>query len=104
MFTDIAEANWSLIPLYMQDGLRRWIMDGIRPGGFLCAVLENNLKESFMRADMTNKRCIDSYVEFLYTYAPSGCWGSKEKLASWEAVKGLNGYIKANEEKALSHN
>lgn len=97
-------ADWSLIPSHMQAGLRSWIEEGVVPGGFLCAVLENNLRESIAKADMVNKHSLASYVEFLYNYAPSGCWGSKEKVEDWAARRGLRNIIKNNNpEKVLSH-
>jgi hypothetical protein len=75
-----------LIPDYMQGGLRGWIEQGIWPGGFLTAVLTNDLKEACGRADSTNIAALPNYVQFLFNYAPSGCWGSREKADKWAAM------------------
>ena len=72
-----------LIPKRMQGGLKRYIEEGVTPGGFLVAVLENNLKEAFGRADQENQLIIRNYVEFLYNFAPGACWGSVEKVTNW---------------------
>ena len=71
----------------MIGGLERWIDHHIEPGDFLCAVLANDLKEACGRADNTNTLCLYRYVQFLYTYAPSQCWGSPEKVAQWAALR-----------------
>ncbi len=73
-----------LIPGYMHGGLRRWIEDGITPGGFLCAVLENDLKEAVARADAINLQNLPNYIRYLYNYAPRGCWGSPENVEAWK--------------------
>jgi hypothetical protein len=71
------------IPDYMADGLIRYVEDGIPPGDFLTAVLENDLSEAIGRADEANIKVIPAYVFWLYNYAPIGCWGSKAKVKSW---------------------
>jgi hypothetical protein len=72
-----------LIPAHMRERLRLYICHRIEPGSFLSAVLSNNLTESFGRADYVNRDQLFNYVTFLYNYAPSECWGSKEKYQAW---------------------
>jgi len=74
------------IPAYMHAGLLRWILYGIPPGDFLTALLSNDLRRTFEKADDTNVRCIQNYLIFLYNDAPSGCWGSKENFKSWKGT------------------
>ena len=71
----------------MLAALNRYIENGIRPGGFLNAVLCNDLKEAIGRADYINMPLIPSYVNWLYNEAPSACWGSSQKVDSWIAAK-----------------
>lgn len=52
-------------------------------GHFLMAVVENNLSEAFCRADSRNTQHMKEWIELLYNYAPSTCWGSKEKVDAW---------------------
>ena len=71
------------IPDRMVPGIERYINDHIRPGRFLQAVICNDLKESFGRADDENFENIAAYVAFFYNEAPGDCWGSKQKMESW---------------------
>jgi len=75
------------IPVRMMGGLRRWVDDHKLPGGFLQAVLENDLKEACGRADDENMRNLPAYVAWLYNEAPALCWGSKANVWAWEAAK-----------------
>lgn len=83
-------ADWSLIPEYMIGGLRRYIEHGISPGDFLTALLSNDLRHTFARADMENSAVVGNYVRFLYAYAPSECWGSPAHFDAWCKRGGLN--------------
>lgn len=71
------------IPEYMHDGIVRYIKDRIKPGHFLTAVICNDLFDAVARADDQNVQALSGYVKFFYNYAPSGCWGSKEKMEAW---------------------
>ena len=65
------------------EPLRRYVFDKIKPGGFLTAILTNDLKEAMGRADSTNRRRVFEYVEWLYNQAPHNCWGSPERVSEW---------------------
>ncbi|MBT8489906.1 MAG: hypothetical protein KJN62_02540 [Deltaproteobacteria bacterium] len=71
------------IPARMGSGIKRYIKNRIRPGDFLSAVICNDLKESCGRADDENMANLPAYVAYFYNYAPSPCWGSKEKMELW---------------------
>lgn len=83
-----------IIPDYMRPGMIKWIENGVRPGGFLTAVLSNDLFGAFIRADDINMTRIKDYVQFLYCYAPAACFGSLDKVELWEKRGGLNGLNK----------
>jgi len=74
------------IPDYMIGGIDRYVNEGIIPGGFLSAVICNDLKETFGQADDINFHNVPAYVNYFYNYAPSACWGSKEKMFAWEKL------------------
>lgn len=95
---DQAAAN-RYIPERMQGGLKRWICEGIEPGGFLTAVLQNNLFEAVGRADIFNSKIIPDYCEFLWNYAPSACFGSVEEFNKWAEMhrERLRGETHGNE-------
>lgn len=75
--------NYNLLPYHMQDGMRRYIEQGIEPGSFLRSVLENNLIDAFSHADDVNRYRMIDYASFLFNEAPSNCWGSPEKVNVW---------------------
>ena len=72
------------LPEYMKDGVMLYVFQGVRPGSFLTAVLENNLTQSFGQADHNNVACMFDWAKLLYMYLPSQCWGSKEIVANWK--------------------
>jgi len=63
--------------------LWRWIENGISPGGFLTAVLRNDLAGAVSKADDRNVELIPDFVRLLYNFAPAGCWGSEQKFHEW---------------------
>jgi len=73
------------IPEHMMASLHRYIEKRIPPGGFLTAVLTNDLAEACGRADDDNLRILPAYIAYLYNEAPGGCWGSPESVKSWLA-------------------
>jgi len=77
------------IPEYMLDGFILYILQGVPPGGFLTAVLYNDLIDSYSKADSTNIDAIPNYVRFLYNHAPASCFGSPEKVSDWIKHNGL---------------
>ena len=79
--------NQYSIPERMRGSITRYIEDRVIPGGFLQAVICNNLSEAVGRADDENIRNLPAYCNFFYNYAPSQCWGSPEKMAKWLGEK-----------------
>lgn len=78
---DVAE-----VPEHLHGGLIRYLTSGIPPGHFLTAVLENNLAESFSRADENSRAGLFNLVRFLYNDVPSTAWGSRAKVDAWMAT------------------
>lgn len=83
------KAGLHLIPEHMQGAMERWIEHGMLPGSFLQAVLSNDLFDAVGRADDLNRRILPDYVVYLYSYAPSECFGSREKVQQWYIRGGL---------------
>ena len=75
--------NYDRLPEHIQGAAKRYIEHGIIPGDFLQAVICNNLKESFARADDTNIEKMFDIVNFFYNEVPGTCWGSREKMMAW---------------------
>ena len=77
-------SNYDLVPVaHMADGMRRYIENGIMPGGFLTAILCNDLMGAARKGDVANCRCLSDWATWLYNYAPPTCFGSEERVAAW---------------------
>jgi hypothetical protein len=77
------DANWDLIPDYMQDGLKLYFNEGIKPGDFLYLMLSGDINTAFQHADPVNKSRVPDYLRFFGTYAPPGSWGTSKKVEEW---------------------
>lgn len=71
------------IPDYMHGGIVRYVENRVEPGGFLRAVLENNLAHAVATADEKNIRALHVYAAFLYNHVPTQCHGSPERVQAW---------------------
>lgn len=74
----------------IRASLDRYINHKIPTGGFLRAILENNLKEACARADNINRHRLFEIVSYCYNDIPSGSWGSPEKVEAWLAQPKTN--------------
>ena len=72
----------------IRGALVGYIEYGVSPGGFLLAVLRNNLRESIVFADGSDLTCFVPLVRWICNYAPSQCWGSEAKVNAWVIAKG----------------
>lgn len=75
--------NYDTLPVGLQDGMQRYIEQGIIPGGFLKAVLENDLYQAVMRADSNNKNKLPLIVYWVYWEIPNSAWGSPKDVMDW---------------------
>lgn len=80
------------IPHHLQDGLRRYALDGDPVGSFLTACIDNDLREAVSRGDDASLAGLKPIVQFLYNYAPAPCHGSRAKREAWQACRGVRGY------------
>lgn len=71
----------------IKESLDRYASVGVPPGGFLRAVLENDLTESFARADIQNRCDMFEIVSYVYNELPAMCQGSPQKVAAWIEAK-----------------
>lgn len=75
------------IPMHTARALANYIEEGLPTGGFLHAILTNNLMQSFGRADFENSSHMREIVMFIYNDAPMGCHGSEENVLKWKGLK-----------------
>lgn len=73
------------VPGHLHGGIILYIENGIEPGGFLQAVVQNDLREALGRADHINRDRLWDIVSWFWNYAPSSCWGSVETYNDWMA-------------------
>ena len=66
-----------------KETIDNYVTKNWEPGGFVTAVLENNLMEALGRADIVNREDIFEICEYVYNEIPSICHGSPEKVRKW---------------------
>lgn len=71
------------LPERFRGGVIRHVLFGIEGGHFLSAVMESNLFAAIGRADLDSIDCLPAICRFMYNYAPSSSFGSKEKAQAW---------------------
>ena len=76
------------IPGNLLPGLQRWRDLRVRPGSFLCAVLENDLRKAVQSADPVSYGALRAIVEWCWNELPADAWGSPEKMDAWAAWEG----------------
>ena len=79
--------NYDLIPQSTMDSLRRYVEQGIPTGGFLEAVLSNDLMEACGRADQFNQEALFHICAYVYNEMPHNSHGSREKVRKWLEAK-----------------
>lgn len=78
----------SLIEPRFKESVDLFVRHGYSPGGFLTAVMANDLKESIARADVGALVNLPHIVAYLYNEVPVGAWGSYDALFAWaEAIE-----------------
>lgn len=73
----------SHVPLHLRAGLMRYFVDRILPGGFLQAVLCNDLEQTVSRAAPGAVATLPALVAFLMATAPADAWGSRDAVLAW---------------------
>lgn len=71
-----------------RGGLARYVINGIRPGSFLCAVISNNLREALGRVD--NDVTIEQVRQitlWFYNECPTQCHGDADAMENWIRTK-----------------
>ena len=87
------------IPEHMHGGIFRYLTNGVSPGGFLTAVICNNLHDAVRKADDVNIDLLPAYVNFFHNNAPVACWRSRSAFDGWMKKGGLVGLEKTEGEK-----
>lgn len=75
--------RYQRVPIGLRAGLIRYVDHGIAPGGFLTAVICNDLLEATGRADEESRAAFFEIVGWFYNEAPSTCWKSRAAMDAW---------------------
>lgn len=86
-FLENENIRWSECPQTVRQSLWLYIYYRINTGGFLKAVLSNDLMQTMTRADQHNRQNIYEICQFLYNHLPARCFGSPEKYREWLDVR-----------------
>jgi hypothetical protein len=80
---DVHRWDYSVLPLL--DSLEAYRDHGVGVGGFLTALLSNDLSAACGQADSTNLWLLPIYSAFLFNEMPSPSHGSRERVEEWLA-------------------
>lgn len=72
-----------LIQSRFRDALVRYVRDRVRPGGFLTAVLSNDLFGAIQRGDSRALANLPHVVAYVYSELPAICWGTPGRVQEW---------------------
>ena len=75
--------EWNLRNRDLAQTLEHYLMRGFAPGGFITAVLANDLFGAVARADLWNKPAIVEIVEEVLRTCPAHAIGSYEAVEAW---------------------
>jgi hypothetical protein len=75
--------DYGRIPERTVKSLDMYVNHHLEPGGFLRAVLQNNLAKACGRADEENIEVLPIIVTWLVNNAPAKCWGSEDIVERW---------------------
>jgi len=78
-----------MIPATTLRSLDLYVKEGITPGGFLYAVLTNDLFGAIGKADSTNGAAIRDICLYIYNELPGDCWGSRDIVNQYLTKKML---------------
>jgi hypothetical protein len=75
--------QYAKIPARIKQALDSYATDRAATGGFLRAVLENDLMRAMSRADLESRAALHDICVYVYNELPSGCWGDPETVRRW---------------------
>ena len=76
-------SRYDLIRPDIIDSLKAYAESGQPTGGFLEAVLSNDLFGAVGKADNDNIETLPLICSYIYNEISSACWGSRDKVLAW---------------------
>jgi len=91
------------VPEHTCEALENYFFHGYEPGSFVVAVLTNDLVRACTSCDHVNREHIVDIVKWVMHKAPSGSWGSEQRVLNW--IKDTDGrrteFVEAWEKRAM---
>jgi hypothetical protein len=78
--------RYDLIRLDVRDSIDRYVSHGIPLGGFLQAVISNDLMGAAASADAENSRVLAAIAGYVWNEVPAQAWGSRAVYEAWLAL------------------
>lgn len=85
-FPDFRKDLADKVPEHLREGLARYVIFGIKPGSFLCAVIGNDLHGAIRYGDDDSLAGIKPIITFLYNSTPASCFGSALRRDEWQGL------------------
>ena len=77
------ERSWGNIHLDCQEAIFNYLVYGWEPGGFLTAVMANDLHRAATVADVENVKRLAHVARFVVYALPHGCYGNYDQVKTW---------------------
>ena len=87
------------IPDHLISGLANYVVNGRPTGGFLRAVISNDLVEAMGRGTVDSIGAIRDIIIFFANCTPNGCYGSPAIYKAWVEIGGILGHMATQEKK-----
>ena len=78
------------LPIHTCEAIENYLLYGMRPGGFVEALLANDVHRAVFNGDQVNKHCIWQITYWLVTNAPAQARGSYEQIDNWCSDKDMH--------------
>lgn len=78
------------LPSETFEALRNYVENHRAPGGFLRAVLSNDLMEAVAQANCESLDALPEICGYVFSELPGDCWGSPEAVEAWVSVPNGN--------------
>ncbi len=75
------------VPQHTLQSFTNYVEHGAPPGGFMCAILADDLQDARGRADEANLANLPAIVAYRDTQIPRECWGSRAAMKDWMDAK-----------------
>ncbi len=71
------------IPSQVSESLKNYVVNHVKPGGFLTSVLSNDLFGVVRYSSKDTSGYLNDLVNFIYSNLPGSCYGSVQDVSNW---------------------